>query len=301
MTTKHLLSMLGRIIAAVTLTVAPTPYNTVGQQSETLADLIRVGKDNAILRADSNDDREQELFARTFAAWPNLAVMQQPWHDIDMVLRPLSNGNVWVLYETASQRCGRGVYAFRPASSVPLVMEAPHRFHDLHTGTITRKLFLEGNFMAACWNTVNRKQIDVAHTADHTITAFTLAAADSVANVTILQMHGFSPKKRNSKTARDADLILSDGTDFPQRWVRQTTILFQSELPFASTRLFPFSISELGATTNAQGAALRNAGRNCFLHLEMSPKLRKQLRGDEQARQLLLEIITRANLAMSKS
>ena len=64
--------MFGRVITAVTLTVVLTHCSAVGQQSETLSELIRVGKDNVILRADSNADREQELFAQTFAAWPNL-------------------------------------------------------------------------------------------------------------------------------------------------------------------------------------------------------------------------------------
>ena len=80
-----------------------------------------------------------------------------------------------IIAEADQQRSGRGVYAFRIQSKTKLVLQAPHRFFDRRTGTIVADLFQQHDVRAAAWNTVHRKQVDVAHSSRHFINAFTRA------------------------------------------------------------------------------------------------------------------------------
>jgi hypothetical protein len=56
---------------------------------------------------------------------------------------------------------------------------------------------------------------------------------------------------------------------------------------------FPDESSELGATTNVQGALVRKSGGR-FLHVEMSSDLRKKLLADGELRARYLEALARS-------
>ena len=105
----------------------------------------------------------------------------------------------------------------------------------------------------------------------------------------MIQVHGFSPNKRETVAGSVADLIVSNGTRAPAPSVRRLVVMLQSDFPYGHVQLFPTEVQELGATSNVQGEILRQAGSSRFVHLEMSQDLRLRLVNDPQARRLLLK------------
>ena len=183
----------------------------------------------------------------------------------------------WLLREAPGQATGRGFYAFRPDQQPVLLLQAPHSFADKYTRQLARQLFAEGPFLAAGWNTVRRQQVDAAHKQQHTFSLFTCAAVSAFPQIYVVQLHGFSTEKRETAPGRAADLILSNGSPFPNRGFRQAARQFAEHFPTEQISLYPTQVQELGATTNAQAKLLRQMGSDRFLHLELSEPFRKRL------------------------
>ena len=221
------------------------------------------------------------------------------WQSLQMSFEQIGDGkeSVWILSENSDARRGRGFFAFRPQAKRRLVIQAPHSFFDKHTRAINAHIFESGEVFAACWNTVRREQADLAHQRYHYLNEFTAALADTMPNVAVAQLHGFSPKNRKTKAGRAADIIVSDGTKTPSsqafelvRALRKTSNASRYDL-FRDSRvlLFPTECQELGATTNVQAQLLRDFGNQGFLHLEMSPRFRNGLRRDASVRDEFLK------------
>ncbi len=240
-----------------------------------------------------------------------LADQISEWRSKQMELRKVeltigSNANdsklsCWILQEAEDAKRGRGIYVFCPRAQLrDVAIQAPHSFFDKHTRAINVRMLETGHFAAAAWNTVRRSEVDLAHHRFHYLNAFTTAWASVHPQASVIQLHGFANDKRNTAAGRTADLIISDGTRHPGTAARRLATSMHSglaatelaelaestQLPESpesesfKVKLYPFDCDELGATSNTQGKLLRSAGHSGFLHLEMSPRLRDELRRD---------------------
>lgn len=198
---------------------------------------------------------------------------------------------VLVLREKEPSFTGKGFYLVRVGKQdFPLLIQAPHRSFDKLTGEICLKMFLENPIQAAAFNTISRKNMDVAH-ADLTVfQAFTMAYADVHPQGRIVQLHGYSSSKRNSKSGLEADMILSDTTKNPSIWTHDvyTGLL---DLTGLKIKLYGVDTRELGGTTNVQGKALKNQGFFNFLHLETRFPVRQELDKSEALRHAVYKAI----------
>lgn len=180
---------------------------------------------------------------------------------------------------------GRGAYLFRTdAGPIPVAITAPHRGADRLTGELAGALFEEHTFAAAAWNSAPRRggpecvySGDIARMPTHYLTAFSLAFARSYPDGRVVQLHGFDHAKRRSQVAGEAGMILSDGSRNPSGRLLDLADCLTKAFPDVKVAVFPIDSEELGATTNAQGRALRTAGFQGFSHLELSEPLRRRL------------------------
>ncbi|MWJ28476.1 hypothetical protein GPM19_09700 [Halomonas sp. ZH2S] len=205
----------------------------------------------------------------------------------------LSEPGIVALVEKQDARRGRGFFAARTGGGTPLLIQAPHQYYDLRTGTLARKLFLESNAMAAAWNTTHRyhsDDTDLVHIADSYLHALSRAFADVHPKGRILQLHGFSSAKRESLAGREAQAILSDGSSYPSKALARLTDCLSQRLDIRAL-LYPRDVRELGATTNTLAADLRRRGFEGFVHLELDAELRKRLVRDADARNILIQCV----------
>lgn len=276
--------------------VASTFRSAAGAGTTTIARQLSDASGEGTYRpAEPSELRAAEhLFRRTFANEERLAQLRPDWAEMgfDLIASKLGDREVWILRESAGQTRGRGFYVWRRGSTVPIVLEAPHSFHDLYTREIALRLFRDSDVTAAAWNTLRRSVVDLAHTPRHHLNAFTQAFVRAHPTGIVVQLHGFSQEKRDTAAGATADLIISDGTRFPDGWTRAATQLFQRDFVHGRVRLYPLEVTELGATTNAQGTTVRQNGADGFLHLEMSRPLRQRMRHTSEARHDFLKILT---------
>ena len=190
-----------------------------------------------------------------------------------------------------------GEYAVR-ATGVALALAAPHRDSDRHTGDLVEFLFVETGARAAAWNTAPRRPsatcpdtVDLAREAEHPFTAFALAFADAYPGGSIVQLHGFDAARRYSE-AGDAAAIVSNGTASPGVRVFDLADCLSLAFAPAPVMVYPGDARELGAVTNAQGEALRQAGFEGFAHLELSLAMREALMTDPALRARLAACLT---------
>lgn len=191
------------------------------------------------------------------------------------------------LSDSSNKAQGKGFIAIRSDQSKAWFLQAPHAKSDLYTGKIASQLFLEGPFKAAIWNTQPRKRVDMAHQFQSYWQVTTQVFAEYYPQARIIQLHGFATSKRKTTAAKNMDIIVSAGHNFPPLWVQKVTDCLKEKLPY-NISLYPYKVSELGATRNSQGQLLRSLGHAGFLHLEMNKKVRKNLLKDQQLRQQLL-------------
>jgi len=201
-----------------------------------------------------------------------------------------------VVREAVGRREGKGTYVLRrDFLQHVVVLQAPHRFHDRGTGVIAARLFEDANFAALAWNDVPRRykergravEADLARLDVHHLTGFSRAVVRIHPEARVVQLHGFEPGKRKSDAGSEASIILSDGTTAPGPIVRAVATCLRAGFPDERVLLYPDDVSELGGTTNRQGAAMRAAGSTGFLHLEMSSGLRALLQSTPEARATL--------------
>jgi hypothetical protein len=244
----------------------------------------------------------EQLFLRTLSGREPFRDLQTAWADLhfELLRHRIEKEELWVLQEESGHIRGRGFYVLRPQASLPIALQAPHSFYDEHTQVIAARLFREADITAAAWNTVHRSTVDLAHTQGHYLNALTRAFVAARPSGVIVQLHGFVPKKRKTTAAASADLILSNGTKYPQPWIIEAASLFQDNVGHGVARLYPRDVLELGGTTNTQGAIIRAAERGRFIHLEMSQALRRKLRYERLVRKDFLTDLTAAYKASGR-
>ncbi len=188
------------------------------------------------------------------------------------------------LRETGSPCTGNGVYLFNRNTPGPLIIQAPHAYHDLYTGDITAGLMREGVAILA-WNSAQRDvkdkhgTADLAKRPDSLFVALTRAMIRSYPDGRLIQIHGFDNKRRSTQAGGSAAVILSSGT----RWTtRSVELIARCLRPMieAPVLVYGADVSELGATRNFHGKALRRHGHEGFVHVELNRETRQRLKAE---------------------
>ncbi|MDG5748085.1 hypothetical protein P8Q88_07815 [Qipengyuania sp. XHP0207] len=191
-------------------------------------------------------------------------------------------------------RCGdKGEYRLRAEGGAPVLVMAPHAFHDRHTGDLAWLLFDSVPTRAAARNTVPRQEVqgknearcavvDLAGEREHPFTSFALGFSDRFPGGLVVQIHGFDGELRATARARDGAIIVSDGTTEPGTTIFDLADCLSQAVEPREVLIFPVQTRELGGLENAQGQALRDAGGAGFVHLELSLELRRALLEDRR-------------------
>lgn len=197
----------------------------------------------------------------------------------------LEHDHYWWLHESLDDPNGRGTFLLRrppgPLQTPVLMLHAPHQFSDRRTGRVAARLAWRMRPRVVAVNSVPRAwQGSTVGAQNHDVYAAALARALVRVEPTswVVQVHGFSGAKRITADGAAASVIVSNGTHHPDPSVRRLA----SDLgaSFLGVRLFPDDVSELGGTRSAVGRALRAAGSNRFIHIEMSAPARRTLAED---------------------
>lgn len=185
-----------------------------------------------------------------------------------------------IIKEKKSDQTGKGVYIFNLSKPSQMVIEAPHRPSDLHTGPITIQLMDDGLFLAAALNTVPRKRANFTREKMTYYNAFTEAFGNAYPQGNIIQLHGFDEDSRDPLL----DLILSATIVSPPPLFYHYAACLRS-LPIKIS-LFPRDINKLGGTKNINAKQFyASKSQGLFLHLEMGIKLREKLKNNKEFRQ----------------
>ena len=214
--------------------------------------------------------------------------------QLDLILVTREKEDFLIVMEIENARRGRGFYIFRRKRFKPVIIQVPHAYHDLHTDRIGRRLFWESEAVAAAWNTVSRSVViagevgksDLAHLESSYFQAFTVAFARLYPEGLVLQLHGFRKDRRSTVEGALADIIVSNGSRTPGRWLETAASCLDEKLAVSVT-VYPRDVSELGGTTSAQARVLRSLKHEGFLHFEMGLEARRRLLRNEQDRRRL--------------
>ena len=232
----------------------------------------------------------KDLIVKTLGSQSVSLELSQQWEQEGWECRSVVDSSLIVVAEKSNQRWGRGIYAIRTDSNSQIVLQAPHRFNDAKTGVIARKIFQEHDVWAVAFNTVHRKELDLAHCDRHYFNAFTEAVVALRSNSVMLQLHGFTNAKKTN-AGKSASLIVSDTTKFPGRHARRVAEEFKFSFGKSHTRLYPIETRWLGGTDNHQANLMQQLGSTGFLHLEMNPPFRQQLASTASVRELFFASI----------
>jgi hypothetical protein len=205
-------------------------------------------------------------------------------------LRQVDHLSYDTLQELPKAKQGRGFFAIKKLSGKNLLLQAPHADSDLYTGKIASRLFTEGEFKAAQWNTVKRSISDMAHTPNTYWQIFTQAFAEQYPDGKIIQIHGYDQDSRKTEAGETSDMILSAGHKSPPSWLQKVADCLKQAFP-QRVSLYPYDVKELGGTQNIQGQLLQDIGHNGFLHIEMSKTMRQQLLDNSGIRKQLLDCL----------
>ena len=221
------------------------------------------------------------------------------WKRLEMQRIP--EAKITYFQEMETHQRGKGFFAIRESENLkPWLIQAPHSKSDRYTGEIVDLMFNEGAFKAAMWNSVSRKtqvagelgrlKADMAHLRGTYWQTLTEVFARQYHAGRIIQIHGFSQSNRNTKAGRDSDIILSAGHHHPPEWVQAVAQCVKTSFK-AKISVFPYDVSELGATTNVQNRLLQRLGFKGFLHIELSLPMRQELKKNKVLRESLVRCI----------
>lgn len=211
----------------------------------------------------------------------------------------LTNGERVVLVrEKSGTKSGKGAFAFRRTpSAAGRVLMVNHRTDDAHTGVISADLFDRyPQFDAIGWNTISRTLADMTDLPIAPVTAFAQAFADTFINGLYIQPHGFTNNTDDGGTARttvagqNARFILTAGVAAAPTYI---TSLDSELVSRGFTQVYTYSgeVTELGATLNEQGKAMRAIGRGRFCHIEMARIVRDSMVATQSVRTSLAEAL----------
>ncbi|MDC0675661.1 hypothetical protein [Nannocystis radixulma] len=201
--------------------------------------------------------------------------------------------------EPPTNQTGGGAYLVRvevdAGAARPVILQAPHAFHDLGTERIALALALRGSGWprALFVNTVHRyldtdgerrerdaAPADPCHNPDHLFSVATAAALDVLPRAEVVQIHGFS---EDDDPLGPAAVVSAGDRVAATARTREVADRLRGALGI-DVALFPEDRTRLGATSNAQGRLVRaRGGAARFVHLELSHELRRRIQRDARA------------------
>jgi hypothetical protein len=277
-------------LTAICLAVPASASEQAGQATE-LWDVARKGGRFAAPTRDELRTAE-DLFRGTLTDNGDEEKLKKAWTKarFEVLVEGQGDNQIWVIREQPDHKEGRGFYLIRRGKTPAIALQAPHGWNDLHTGPIAIALFREGKVRAAALNTVDRLEADLAHRDGTHFQAFTRAFAGEYPRGLIIQLHGFEAKKRKTEDAKEAGIIVSNGTKQPPEWLLDFAGRLKKDVE--DVKVFPRDVRELGGTTNAQAKLLVELKHDGFAHLEIGLALRKQLRYMRAQRESFLNAVS---------
>lgn len=209
-------------------------------------------------------------------------------------------GEYWVVREAAGDVRGAGTYVVRRGAHEvgrPLVvLQAPHPYHDLHTGRIAVGLFFGNGTRAgradalftasvpryrgskpASRVEIGEAPADVCHDLAHLFNVATDAVAGALPPAIVVQVHGFS-EERFAGASPPVSAVVS-GADPYESTELVRTVSDCLRVPLgAGVRTYPDDALAMGGTTNAQAKVLAGRSGVSFVHVELSYSVRRRLR-----------------------
>ena len=211
-----------------------------------------------------------------------------------MELQVLHSGKTtfWIIKEKEPVYRGSGIYVRRcGADTEPLVVQAPHGYHDLHTGRIARQVFRDAGARWLMLNSLQRYKsrkgetpsdefhpADAAHNPRLMFQAVTRGILEASPTILFAQLHGFEDRSHG------VDVILSDGRRTPQIWSEHLHAAWKPK--GLRVEVYGTNGKGLGATTNVQGNLINAAGGR-FLHVEMTVAVRGHMKKTDDFRKTL--------------
>lgn len=210
----------------------------------------------------------------------------------------------WVLREHDAPRRGAGTYVFRagPAGGAgpALVVQAPHAYFERGTGALAAAIMFEADARAPAalmTNSLHRYRqasgerrrradnpADVCHNPAPLFQHATMAMVDAGA-VVVVQIHGFAATATRFGPGPAPGIVVSAGRrDSSSAVSTAVARALSGVFGAAAVRRYPEEIRVLGGTTNVQARALRRRAGAAFVHLELSPSMRRRLLADARDR-----------------
>ncbi len=197
--------------------------------------------------------------------------------------------NIYLLDKNTQEKnkTGIGEYRFSKSINNGFALQAPHRYHDKHTGVIVKKIFSQFKVSSIALNSLPRNaatkdptiSADLAHSDNNFHIAYSRAFARQFPQGNLIQMHGFNAKKRTSIIARDTDIIMSTASSWSSNYLFKMQKCL-SDKNWISLR-FPQQVKELGATQNSIATLMRQLGHVGFTHLELNLLTRESIVKDK--------------------
>lgn len=204
--------------------------------------------------------------------------------------------DVWIAREEEPR--GSGIFVFgRGSSRMPVMVQVPHSFADLHTLPLGLTLFDTLDARALLVNTAHRHrgcpaeavgcQSDAAHAERSYFQAVHRGVLSAHPDALTVAIHGFAEKPDDPLV-----ILSSAGTPVDLNEIQKQLDLALAGLHPTPVLRFPDQVDRLGGLTGAQAKHVRrNAGR--MLHLELSRGLRERMRDDPQLRKRFGEALER--------
>lgn len=205
----------------------------------------------------------------------------------------------FVVTENKDKKRGSGFYAVRvkPKLTCPLVLMAPHTFFDVGTGDIALSAFTSTGAFVLMTNTFHRYAgareqrrdilgTDFAHRQDNFYFSAFNALLQEYKEITFVQIHGFTREIKDKRRELSEDAILSSGCGNTNNKadLRALSDKLSKLLTDFKTGVYGESVENLGATKNVHACAVvdKKSAEAKFVHLEMSERLRQQLKDDKE-------------------
>lgn len=217
------------------------------------------------------------------------AMMENPIAPEDYAglhINVFSQNNSTYIFDAATSCSGNGYFIFNPTAKKQILIQAIHQYSDGPVGDILRHFQEEDSFKALAFNSYRRSaQADITHNEDSYLKQFSLSFMEHYPDAVVIQLHGFLKRKRKTASGKEAEIIISNGNKTPSKQLQEMAGCLSK---YWLTKVYPWQVNELGATTNEVGRALR-AGH--FIHIEMNTKVRDELLLSKNSRKVFLSCL----------
>ncbi|MDN7138100.1 hypothetical protein J6J34_07745 [Pseudidiomarina sp. 1ASP75-14] len=212
-----------------------------------------------------------------------------------------------VILAASNANLGWGAVGYRHSNSNPVFLQAPHRYFDLHTGAIADVGWQVNLAQVYMTNSIHRRagqdqkpkvNSDISNARRSALLAASEAWIAENSEGVIVQLHGYAKSKRSTEAGRNADIILSHGTNelFPQETRLHSIQACLTALLGVNVLRYPDQVGELGGTQNNVAQALADWGKSeQFIHVEMSRGVRDSLAADRATAIQALQCMTGAS------